>query len=313
MLLSIHVGLPKCGSTTIQHVLGGMREELARRGIHYPASFRPNFEAANTLINNQWSAGNIGVDDIVAEAREANARHCLISSEFITINMQAFAPETLVGARKWLSDNDVTLHLIQVSRSRDRFMESIYRQSITNGAGHSSTYYDMDLSVYEQAHSSGMRMLSKYLQPEGVFRYQLEDQNWLGAMFGDLGVSLPKTVPRTNRSAPDVAIEALRQFCAMGDAAPSRVFFVRLLQLAVGRANSSLWRQACSRPMHDARVLTEEFIAALSFTPNPPLSYTESEFNAFKDQLARLLAAHRRAIHGAPRRFVNVFEDMHPV
>ena len=311
MRLSIHVGLPKCGSTTLQETLGGMRGELTTRGVYYPPSFRPNFEAANTRMNNEWAGGDIGVDHVVAEARKAGAHHCILTSEYIAINVATYDVDLLRRAGNWLAANGVELQLIQISRPQNDFLLSMYRQSITNGPENAAKYSDWDLAALRHYYDTSFQTLCDTLRPAEVNRHSLTDSGWIESVFSSLGLPAPSSANRANRSAPDVSIEVLRQFNKMGDAAPSRVYISRLISLAIGRANNSLMRQACRRPPEGARLLSSDAIRSLSFDANHPLSYSRQEFADFKEHLLSLLVMHSSAISSVPRKFINVFEEVH--
>ena len=311
MRLSIHVGLPKCGSTTLQETLGGMRGELATRGVFYPPSFRPNFEAANTRMNNEWARGDIGVNHVVAEARKAGAHHCILTSEYIAINVATYDVDLLRLAGDWLTANGVELQLVQISRHQNDFLLSMYRQSITNGPVNAAKYSDWDLAALCHYYDTSLQTLCDTLRPAEVARHSLTDSDWIGSVFSSLDLPAPSSLNRANRSAPDVAIEVLRQFNKMGDAAPSRVYVCRLISLAIGRANNSLMRQACRRPPEDACLLSSNAIRSLSFDANPPLSYSPQEFADFKTHLLGLLETHSSTISSVPHKFIKVFDEMH--
>lgn len=52
MTLVLHIGLPKTGSSTIQHLLAAHRAELARFGLHYPDTGRPGRSATGITSGN---------------------------------------------------------------------------------------------------------------------------------------------------------------------------------------------------------------------------------------------------------------------
>lgn len=311
MQLIIHVGLPKCGSTTLQQCFAGMRESLSAQGIFYPPSFRHNHEAANTKINNEWIDGRIGVDAVVQAARAAGATQCLLSSEFIAIGIDRYAPEVLRQAADWLEAEGVQLTLIQVSRTLDPFLASLYRQTVSNAKGISELYSEIDWTPHSNAYAQGLEGLVQYLRPAEVRRYRLEEAGWLEAVFGDLGLAPPVEVPRANRSAPDVAIEMLRQFSAMGEAAPHRVYITRLFSLAIGPANNILFRQASRRAPEEAVPMTREVIESLRYIPNPPLRYDEDTFSTFRQELLSVYDRHAEAFGVEPRPFLRGFRRLY--
>lgn len=53
---TLHIGMPKAGSSTIQGVLQAAREALAARGILYPRDLLPNGSTGGTTRNASPSA-----------------------------------------------------------------------------------------------------------------------------------------------------------------------------------------------------------------------------------------------------------------
>lgn len=94
--LCLHIGMPKTGTTAIQHFLDQNREALALGGAFYPKCGIPDFQHAalvKSIVSNHypWAKFNDAIDcfdpaaylkRVIEECRQRNCSRVLMSSEF---------------------------------------------------------------------------------------------------------------------------------------------------------------------------------------------------------------------------------------
>lgn len=160
-VLTIHIGLPKTGTTAVQGVLFNNREALARKDIFYPKTFMNNFQDegrwAHHLHAHKWGGWIdekdflISPDDAwqnLARTIEENPGHYIISSErfadILALPQGNAVLEFLVG----LFPN-VRLRFIVYIRRQDLLAESFLKQRVKVGLQRESMeHYLHDLPAF---------------------------------------------------------------------------------------------------------------------------------------------------------------------
>jgi hypothetical protein len=85
MRLTLHVGLPKTATTTIQHVLEASKPLLAREGVVYPGSTAMHLGLVRQVQSGRDEDAARTIDAMADEAREAGAGHLLVSCEHMSL------------------------------------------------------------------------------------------------------------------------------------------------------------------------------------------------------------------------------------
>ena len=87
MRIIVHIGLAKCGSTTLQDYFATHRDALARQGIDYPFLKEMRALNLNTNLHNDWVAGRPGLEDAI---RNSTAHTLVLSSEYLSQWLRRF-------------------------------------------------------------------------------------------------------------------------------------------------------------------------------------------------------------------------------
>lgn len=134
--VTIHAGLPKCGSSALQLVLASNRQRLLEAGVYYPALVRPNNRgnSPNHLIlaNHLVKASREAPDtiepllaDIVSDFEATGADHLLLSAETFAIRSHLIKPGVLGNLFE-----DYEVNVIVFFRRRDELLLSAYKQMV---------------------------------------------------------------------------------------------------------------------------------------------------------------------------------------
>ena len=102
MRLHLHIGMPKCGSTTIQEYFGLNREKLAAVGWHYPESVFPLIEGPNTNLPSLLAEGVVELEHVCRPLLDGTATDLLLSSEFFSCSCPA-SPQ-----KRWRHSDNVS-------------------------------------------------------------------------------------------------------------------------------------------------------------------------------------------------------------
>jgi hypothetical protein len=125
----IHIGMGRCGSSSIQHALTIKRTELAALGIHYPET-NPAENAQHVLgllADDKFEDAKQGWKEVIAEFERSGCNTLLVSTElFIGISYRLF--ETI---SRLLSG--YLVQVIFIVRNQRELLPSIYAQWIKAG------------------------------------------------------------------------------------------------------------------------------------------------------------------------------------
>lgn len=132
----LHIGTHKTGSTSIQRFLARADEELARQGILYPKTGRPDTDWSNKYGHHDlaWSvSGNRSIDgeqvwgDLRREIGEARGRRVVVSTE-------EFEGCTSEEIRRIVAHLDsLSIRVIVYLRSPMHYLRSQYKQVVKDG------------------------------------------------------------------------------------------------------------------------------------------------------------------------------------
>lgn len=136
MKLSVHVGLHKTGTTTIQRTLELNREALHEAGILYP---RASSIRAGGHLNLVWELTSPwkfepslgGLDALVDEVREAQPEHVIVSAESLSGFRRR--DDVLEVPRRLAEALGCEPHIVATVRPQFLLLDSLYAQNASTG------------------------------------------------------------------------------------------------------------------------------------------------------------------------------------
>ncbi len=131
--LWLHIGLPKCGSTSIQHYLAATDTKNRKYGVVYPASYRETEGYLSHLpLALATRSGNLedAISDILTEA--AGSRSTVLSCEELSDALPGGGAGALVEALNEAFDPQ-NVHIVCYFRNMYEFIESSFAQFLTGG------------------------------------------------------------------------------------------------------------------------------------------------------------------------------------
>jgi hypothetical protein len=170
----IHVGLPKCGSTSLQKALTTRQAELVKAGILYPLP-SGTWQSRDGLEKSHKSHTALSLDikmaskkgrvctafrDTIDTFERSGARTMVLSSESFTGRYDRFRKHAIGD----LSPYDV--HLVMFFRRADRFALSLYKQAVKMTVSRSS----LKFSDFVDNPPSRFRILMRFNLYEMVTR-----------------------------------------------------------------------------------------------------------------------------------------------
>jgi len=225
--LTIHLGMPKTGTTALQRVMSTAGPALAERGFDYPSGFRDKGGIAHHPIaheiNNRRDLKGPNVCEFLAHLDTAASDHVVISSEAFT---NALSPAVLKTFVKFVDECNARMptKLVISLRQIDSFMESMYLHSVKVGALAS------DMGAYVGERGNWARSLFRGLtavreRPGGIrmeiVKYEATD-GFFGRFFDAMGLPYREmaelsSVPRENIRLGLKAQTLLRHFDHFAD------------------------------------------------------------------------------------------------
>jgi hypothetical protein len=137
-VLTLHIGLPKTGTTYIQGWLQARREALANIGVWVPARHIYPHRLACAFIADAKRAARadvvhiretpyaLALDDLARGLRDGRFAQCIVSSEYF---FEA-EPRDVAALRAAAADVDVEVRIVAFLRRQDRIIESGYNQEV---------------------------------------------------------------------------------------------------------------------------------------------------------------------------------------
>ncbi len=295
MDLHLHIGMPKCGSTTIQEVLGFNRQKLAENGWSYPSSLLHLQEGPNTDLPARWVEGDGSILDACEPLTSGKAKSLILSSEFFYLFLPKCGQDLIRQVGDALHEAGIRLHIYDVYRGAAAYAKSMYKQRVVNRVENHGLFQDAVIKSIQDEHRQEIENLVAALQPVTSHSIKL-GPDYLDEFMAAVGHdALDLDIPDEpqNASLEDVYVDILRQFNAMLETCPDRAGpgrgHVAALVLEASQCSSrALVRQRRNVPL-DQRVPSMKDLDALKFVPNPPLSYSEEEFERARDRLKAAL------------------------
>jgi len=143
-LVVLHVGMPKTGSTTLQHTFDQNSEFLSRRGVLFPRAGRvreaspahhalfyaaaSNRDAVRTPLKDLEKSFEELASDVQTERKHRGSKNIILSSEMLW-NPMAFDTSSLLRIRRFFCDDDFCI--ISYLRPIEDHILSSYAQRVT--------------------------------------------------------------------------------------------------------------------------------------------------------------------------------------
>lgn len=136
MKLTVHIGLHKTGTTSIQHALRSNREVLMRDGVLYPKAGEID---AGGHLNLVWESigawkynGALGgINELIEEVRSTRPEHVLISAESFSGYYRR--PEVLAVVERIGKEIGASPKIVSTVRPQFSLLDSLYAQNASTG------------------------------------------------------------------------------------------------------------------------------------------------------------------------------------
>lgn len=210
MILYLHAGTHKTGTTFIQRFITGHRDLLEERGLYVPRSgliVGPDGAAHHNIA---WELGCHltdadagGLVDLVSELRECAPQNACISSEmFSTLYAK---PEALERLRDAAASADAVIRPILYFRPQSDYLEALYAELVKHGL--SRTFEDFLEEILNRGEI-------EYNEAMYGFAY-----DHMTAVFEKtFGRDVPIVLPYTNEGPPDAILRGfLERVCPAAD------------------------------------------------------------------------------------------------
>lgn len=300
MRIIVHIGLAKCGSTTLQDYFATHRDALARQGIDYPFLKEMRALNLNTNLHNDWVAGRPGLEDAI---RNSTAHTLVLSSEYLSQWLRRFPLEPMQADGRFARAQGHMIETLTITRPHEDFLKSLYKQAIVNATKPRPLFADNDATYGTRIHRTAHSHFLEHFSDGQGRSINLQNPDWLDQAADFIGADLPKLPQRSNNSLPDVASEILRQINGLGDDRPGRHYVARLFELTYGKTSDVLSIQANKAAHPEDLPISDGHFDRLEPIPNPPLRYTQDSFESAVERLRDVWALHSDAFEPSPIAF----------
>lgn len=210
MKLTLHVGLPKTATSSIQHALTVSKTDLAARGVIYPGTTAAHHQLARAINGAEDGRRRMAqvaettLDDMVAEVRAARARHVVISSEHLIL-----VSEPAVGRLRAMLDArfPATTEVLILCYVREpvAFATSMCQQEVKSGKIRLAEFYadpwPFQLANRMQAFATAFgedSLRLRQFDPRHLKNGDVID-DFLDAI-GEADFEVPEEIPQMNRA-----------------------------------------------------------------------------------------------------------------
>lgn len=240
----LHIGLPKAASSTLQSWAWSNREQLAERGVFYPAPPQTHMKKHQVLVRGLFRNDHGWLREQVAGHEKGVL---FLSTEGLSKHLQDVLPDSLADFRDCFTGCHV--ELIMIDRELEAWLRSFYRQNLlaernerfAHGMELTFEEYRMLERVQNMCDRNALLSWAKSAYgAAAVYRTQLE-ADWPADVCDVLGVSELaeglRTYPAANVGFPAELSELVRQVNGMNLSRHQRQ---RVFSLMQHLAHSSL-------------------------------------------------------------------------
>lgn len=297
--LILHIGLPKTGTSSLQAHFYQNASGYEKQGLHYPT-----VDISKADLNHAWSSQALRNADTEQLKRTlanvpAECDTVLLSNESLYVDLPGFTDAALSKFAKELKGWDV--EVVAFKRDMEEWKRTFYMQSIQNGRGKKLearvTARDLWSTGLKGEAFFQLPYVKELLAVDDLIERFAKDVNakkvhTLDYIKGKdstelfcecVGVDkIPETVQmQRNPSLTDVDAEILRQVHSLNRGGKSR-FAKQLVEGRLARHPKNMQEKKRAFAIKQARAMQWQ---RLTFTSNPPLTYSEKEFTARVDEL----------------------------
>lgn len=291
--ITLHVGLPKTGSSTLQHHLYRNREVLRRQGVDYPEA---GIDASPP--KHQYLVTGLKRNDpsrLAAVLAAADLPSLILSTEGLTNHLYDFSDKALGGFRDTLRGHEV--RCVVVLRAPEAWLRSYYKQILINPrVGTPGVWFygsDITLDAFRATARAQALIDHEQLTADIAAAYGAQsvtvlrlENDWLTGFDRALGLDSRAWSPTRpeNESAPDACIEIMRQVNAHGLPEVDRVVWKAALQAFSG-SNHTLLKAARQRVAQDPSPsrIDPDILAGLRPDQQEALPFSHDTLCAFQD------------------------------
>lgn len=293
----LHIGLPKTGSTALQHALYRDRERLRQHGVLYPAKVhRPEDPKHNYVLDLIRKGQEY---DLCTEEGYQAASRIIISNEAISNDFYQHGQQRNQQFAESLREHG-ELEICVVLRKSGDWLKSYFKQAVINQAVKGKPHYQNSLPLEIFRELEPVRRLLDYgnlLQdvsmtfgaPVRIMRYEevrMEDviRYCTGFPFAPTAFD-----NRHNESLSDAAVEVMRQLNKHIQTLEEKCAWSCLLKRATGGSHGVLNILADRANSEAVAALEAERIDSLCLVPAEAPNVDEHEFSVLVASLRRQL------------------------
>lgn len=259
--LILHVGLPKTGTSALQRWCRTNRPLLQANGISYPDAFPVGGDKHQFLVTDLRCNDPLRLEKILVETKASTV---LISAEGLANHLDDFDPRALAAFRDLTAGLRTEIFL--VTRNRDAWLRSYYKQCVVNPKNGASDLWGTSLSFAEfDRHPRVRRLLDEEVlkrdlcrafAAEGVASFDY-DGDWFADILSHLGLRPGQAppLPQVNESLPNWAADILLRVNRSGVSEPERRRWRVALQQHLANGNSVMEQSVWGKARNDDRPL----------------------------------------------------------
>lgn len=247
----LHCGLPKTGTTALQHWCTINREELVSHGVDYPlvevqdniSPIKHDRTPKHGFLISAMRTGDMG--PVRRAIENAAAPTLLMSTEGLSNHFYSFAEESLERFREAVANTPVDL--LMFVRNKETWLRSLWKEGVIAfpGTVHGFPRYINLPAIQALADWPKLaRDMQAGFGARDFHQVELEDQGWKAPLLEFLGISditeTPDTQEQFNVSVGNELIQLLRQLNTQRLDPDTRLMFLSMAQELLGTSHLTL-------------------------------------------------------------------------